>query len=87
MVAPDSILIEEVVERRNRKWGITGSDVDVAGNDGSGRIAGHAPVRLGVHLLLVILRPERWEHQTPRRLNLINNQSTTYITKALIFGT
>ena len=42
----------------------TGSDVDVAGDDGSGGIASHAAVDLGVNLLFVILGAERRENQT-----------------------
>jgi hypothetical protein len=49
---------------------ITCSDVDVSGDDGSGRIAGYASVELGVDVLLVVLGAERRENQTARRLNL-----------------
>ena len=51
---------------------ITGSDVDVAGDDGSGRIACNASIELGVHLLFVILGAERRENQTAWRLNLFH---------------
>jgi hypothetical protein len=49
---------------------ITCSDVDVSGDDGSGRIAGYASVELGVNVLLVIFGAERRENQTARCLNL-----------------
>ncbi len=61
---------------------ITCSDVDVSGDDGSGRIAGYASVELGVDVLLVVLGAERRENQTARRLNLRDaNQTKLKITR------
>jgi hypothetical protein len=66
---------------------ITCSDVDVSGDDGSGRIAGYASVELGVNVLLVIFGAERRENQTARRLNLRRHKiEKLVITKSRCHG-